>query len=1128
MRERSLMTMFCAALLIATASAAQQINPPRSGQLGSLQQGRVSSAYGMPPLSFEANQGQTSAQAKFIARGRGYSAFLTTGGMVLSIRPSKVVNSQPTDTSATSLQISGQPQRPILQFNLLGATQNPTATGEGEQPGRVNYFIGKDPKRWHRNVPTYARVRYKDVYPGIDLVYYGSQRQLEYDFEVSAAANPNLIQFEIKGADHMQLGGNGDLVLTLNGGELHFRSPVLYQESNGQRFAVDGGYVVKDATHIGFRLAHYDPSKPLVIDPVLVYSTYLGGSGDDEPHGIAIDGAGSIYVAGDTDSSDFPGTSAGSLDFGLPHAFVAKLDTTGSQLVYADYLGGDCGDWGAALAVDSGSEVYLTGNTCSDDFPTVTPYQSSQTGTRNGFVSKISADGSQLVYSTYLGGNSWDAPASIALDSSGDVLVAGITSSTNFPVANAFQSTMSANQGGVFGNYGFLTEFNSDGSFLVYSTYFGGSSMVIQSCSNGPCWFPPVNRITGLAEDANGNAYVTGYTNTYDFPVTQGAYSVTDTTPDNTLVGFVAKFNSSGGLDYSTYLYGSGGAQTDIEAIAVDGSGSAYVTGAATSDGTFPITSTSICDPGVSGLACSYTFVTKLDPTGSTLLYSTFLGPNNNASPQAIAIDGNNDAYILGMAWGCNSFAMVNGIESCGDLSTSDLLLVEIDPTGATELFATFLGGAENDEYPAGVVVDSAGNIFVGGETFSGDFPTTQGAFQGSLNGVSNAFLLKIAPGSAPAVSASPFLLQYASQQIGSSSPAATALLRNAGSSSLLISSITASGDFTETNDCGTTVPAAGSCTLSVTFSPTAAGSRSGSIIVQDNAAGSPHIINLSGDALGAVAVLTAASLGFAAQPVGSSSTAQGVTLTNAGNVALTVSDVQIAGDFVQNNNCPASLAANTSCVVNVTFTPIATGARSGSVTITDSAAGSPQAVNLVGVGTDFAFTSSQSGNAVIASGFASYQFTVSPVGGAFDSMIQLSCSATPSANCKVSPSAVSPNGSAVTATLTLSAAASVSQAGPVRPSPGRPIYAVWTPLQAIGMVGMILLGRRRRSSRPGVIVLLVLMTVGLMFMSGCGGGTGIKQPPQSGIAPGTYTITITGTSGALEHSLFLTLTVHH
>ena len=1118
-------TMLCVTLLIGTASAAEQPNPRQSEQLGSLEQGRVSSAYDMLPLTFEANQGQTNAHATFIARGKGYSAFLTTGGMVLSIRPSKILNSQRTDKVAVSMQISSQPQRSILEFSLLGSIQAPTAIGEGEQPGRVNYFIGKDPTRWRRNVPTYARVRYKNVYPGIDLVYYGSSRQLEYDFEVSAVANPNLIQFEIKGADRLQLDGNGDIVLTLSGGELHFQRPVVYQESNGLRLAVDGEYVVKDATHIGFRLAHYDPRKPLVIDPVLVYSAYLGGSGNDEPHGIAIDGAGSVYVAGDTDSSDFPGTSAGSLDFGLPHAFVAKLDTTGSHLVYADYVGGDCGDWGAALAVDSANEVYLTGNTCSDDFPTVNPYQPSQTGSRNGFVSKISVDGSQLLYSTYLGGNSWDAPTSIALDSAGDMLVAGMTSSTNFPVANAFQSTMSANQGGVYGNYGFLTELNPHGSLPVYSTYFGGSSMVIQSCANGPCWFPPFSRITGLAVDASGNAYVTGYTNAYDFPVTPGAYNVRDTTQNNTLVGFVGKFDASGGLDYSTYLYGNGGAQTDIEAITVDSSGSAYVTGATTSDGTFPITSTSICDPGVFGLACSYTFVTKLDPTGSSLLYSTFLGPNNNASPQAIAIDGNNDAYILGMTWGCNSFAMVNGIESCGDLSTSDLLLVEIDPTAATELLATFLGGAENDEYPAGVGVDPAGNIFVGGETFSGDFPTTQGAFQGTLNGVSNAFLLKIAPDSAPSVSASPFLLQYASQQIGSRSPAATALLRNAGSSSLLISSITASGDFTETNDCGTTVPAAVNCTLSVTFSPTAAGPRSGSIIIQDNAAGSPHIISLTGDALGAVAVLTAANLAFSAQPVESSGAAQAVTLRNTGNVDLTVGNVQIAGDFIQSNNCPATLAANASCVVNITFTPTAPGARNGSLTITDSAVGSPQTVNLVGVGADFAFTSSQGGNATIVGGIASFQFTISPVGGAFSSVIHLGCSATPLANCNVSPGAVTPNSSGVTAKLTLSAAASASQVGSDQLSPSRPIHAVWMQLQGIGLVGVILLVRRRRSSWRGAI-LLVLMTVGLVFMSGCGRGTGIKPQPQSGIAPGTYTITITGTSGALEHSLFLTLTV--
>ncbi|MGA8271225.1 MAG: choice-of-anchor D domain-containing protein [Candidatus Sulfotelmatobacter sp.] len=1183
-------------------------------------------------MTFEANHGQTNPQVKFLSRGKGYTAFLTANGIVLSLHADQPFPAQ-ASSSVTASSKSGQAANTKLQFKLVGATANPAVVGEELQPGRVNYFIGNDSTKWQRNVPTYGRVRYKNVYPGIDLLYYGNHQQLEYDFAISAGADPGQIQFEIGGANQIELDTAGNLVLQTNSGELHFQTPAIYQESQGQRVPLPGAYVMNDATHIAFHVAQYDSSKPLVIDPVLVYSTYLGGSGDDQPEGIAVDSTGSAYVTGYTDSTDFPLANPGSVPAGSTHVFIAKLDATGSNLVYADYLGGNGYDYGFALVLGSSNEVYLTGSTTSSNFPTVNPYQGTYPGSYNVFLTKVSADGSSLLYSTYLGGSGSDQPASIALDSSNDMFVAGTTTSTNFPTANAYQSTVSTNQGGMAGNYGFLTKFSPDGSSLVYSTYLAGNTNVALNCGGTPCWPQPYSGINGIAIDSTGNAYAGGITNTYNFPTTTGAYQTTDSTPQqNPIVGFVSKFSGAGSLDYSTYFYESSGSLTNINAIAVDSSGSAYVTGVALSDGTFPVTSTSICDPSVSGYNCSYAYITKFDPTGATLLYSTFLGVNNGANPAAIVLDASNDAYVASSTPN-SSFNIVNGIEAY--TNGSDLLIAEIDPLATTEIFATYFGGS-TDEYPAGMALDSSGSIYVTGSTDSTDLPLTQGSFQNNLGGGTDAFLVKIGTSSAAAVALSPNLLQFASQAVSTSSQAQTTLLRNMGSASLAISSITASGDFAETDNCGASVPAAANCTLSVTFTPTTAGTRTGSILIVDAAAGSPHVINLSGVGSGAIASLAPTSLTFSAQQVGNSSAAQAVSLTNTGNVAMSIGTVQttgdfaetnncsftlaasascainvtftptasgvrsgsltisnnaqaspqsvnltgtgsatplaiavvsptslaftgqqvgtssttqsvsltntgaltlnvgtlqVSGDFAQVNNCPATLAANASCTINVTFTPTVSGSRSGSLTITDSALTSSQTVSLSGSGSDFSLASSPGSDTIDSGAAASYKLTVSPVGGSFANAVKLTCSGLPAqASCGFSPSTVTPGANAASATLSITTGASATAALPVHSSHSGSLFAIWMPLQGLGLFGMILAAPRCDKRKLRVLAVLALLVVVLIAMTGCAGGTGIAPPNQNQnqtqTTAGTYTVTVTGASGSLQHSMHLTLVV--
>jgi hypothetical protein len=439
---------------------------------------------------------------------------------------------------------------------------------------------------------------------------------------------------------------------------------------------------------------------------------------------------------------------------------------------------------------------------------------------------------------------------------------------------------------------------------------------------------------------------------------------------------------------------------------------------------------------------------------------------------------------------------------------------------------ATYLGGS-GDDYASGIALDAAGNIYVAGSTDSADFPVTPGAFQTVLGGGADAFLLKIAASAAPAVAPTPGSLQFALQAVGSTSQPQTVLLRNMGSSALSISSIITTGDFAETNTCGTSVPAAGNCTLSATFTPTAAGSRIGSIVMQDDAAGSPHVINLSGSGAAAVAVLTPTSLTFSAQQLGTSSASQVVTLANNGNAVLSVGTIQTTGDFAQTNNCPASLAASASCNINITFAPTSSGARSGILTVNDNSSGGFQAANLSGSGIDFSLTSSASSNSIAPGSTASYTLTITPVGGSFASAVKLACTGLPAqASCNFSPSSVTPGANNATATLSISTTAAVATAVPFRPLRTGPMLAAWIQLQGIGLFGMILFARRRSTIKCPPRFLLILLTAALIFMTGCAGGTGIASQSQPGTTPGTYSITVTGTSGNLQHSLPLTLTV--
>jgi hypothetical protein len=589
-------------------------------------------------------------------------------------------------------------------------------TGVDQLPGKSNYFIGNDPGKWHRDITTYAKVRYQDVYPGIDLIYHGSWGQVEYDFVVAPGADPKSIRVAFPRVAGVRIDSQGKLVLNAGGGELRFHKPVVYQDGLGGRQFVEGAYLLDASKQVRFQIGHYDARKPLVIDPVLSYSTYLGGSGDDFGYGIAVDSAGNAYITGQTVSTNFPTANpvqpanAGGID-----AFVAALDPTGSTLLYSTYLGGSGEDVGYGIGVDSAGNAYVTGWTKSTNFPTANPFQPAYGGGfYDAFVTALDHTGSVLLYSTYLGGNDVDVGFGIAVDSAGNAYVTGYTGSNNFPTANPLQPT----NGGIDA---FVTKLDATGSMLLYSTYLGGS--------DGDYGY-------GIALDGAGSAYVTGVTLSTNFPTANPVQPANGGSQD----AFVAEINPTGAtLLFSTYLGGSG--DDGGYGIAVS-AGKAYVTGW-TDSTNFPTANP--LQPTYGGGVYD-AFVTALDPTRSTLLYSTYLGGNAYDRGGGIGVDSAGNAYVVGDTTSTN-FPVANPLQpTFGGLT--DAFVAELDSTGSTLLYSSYLGGAFVD-LGYGIAIDSAGNAYVTGRTLSHDFPTAN-PLQPTNAGGADTFVAKLTQFSSP------------------------------------------------------------------------------------------------------------------------------------------------------------------------------------------------------------------------------------------------------------------------------------------------------------------------------------------------------------------------------------------
>jgi len=976
------------------------------------------------PLSFEANRGQVPREVRFLSRSAGYTVFLTDSGAVMvlergtdSMGPSRLLSAQRTSSPKP-------PEPAVLRMKIEGASENQALTALEELPGHSNYFLGKDREKWLSNVPRYRKVRFQSVYPGIDLEYYGSPETLEYDFVVAPQADPGRIGLAIQGSDDLRIDQTGDIVVSVRGAEVRLTRPQIYQVSEKGKERIEGEYRFTGPNQIGFRIGAYDSTRTLVIDPQLSFSTFLGGSDYDAGSDVAVDSQSNVYIAGSTTSFDFP-TTPGAYLRTARSSFVTKISADGSTAVYSTYYGVSSTDAVAkAIAVNAAGEAYLIGSVRSPDLPT-TPnafqdhcgldINSSCTG--DTFVAKLSADGSTLLYSSYLGGGAEEQGYGVAVGGNGNAYFYGATWSSDFPTTPGAYQTQKRGFSDVF-----VAQFNASASTgaqsLIYSTCVGGSGNNADQNDYLP------HRID---VDAAGNAYFAGGTISTDFPTTGDAFQTA--APGNG-DGFVVKLNPQGsGLVYSTYL-GGPDSQDHANSIAIDAAGNAYVAGVTWSS-TFPVTPGSLQDSwaGTGG------FIAKLNPSGSALVYSTFF-PNVNQSTgiTSIALDASNNAFLTGVTsygGGADFFPVASPIQDkCGkvlppaNFCSNDAFVAKLNAAGNALVFSTFLGG-NNDETATGIAVDSAGDAYVVGQTYSFDFPSAN-AYQ-----------------------------------------PACALSHNQGCADVYVSKLS-----------GLKLPVFGDLPQYVTFS----------------------------------------------SPVGNPST-QSLTISNLGDAALSFSDISVGanGFSLVENSCsssPGIVNPNESCTLTIGFTPPDIILHSGTLTISDNAYMSPHQVSLQGIGSDYSMAA-EPGQATIDAGqSASFGVGAQPFNG-FNQPVSLACSgAPPESSCQLGSNSLLMDGAnivttTVTITTTTRSRSSAQQSG-------LSMRGFTASTAMLLFAGMLFTGKTRRVR--GIIALIALaLAFGGLY--GCGNGS---TPPEShGTPKGVYTITINASSVGLVRTTSLQLRVN-
>lgn len=682
------------------------------------------------PLMFEKNEGQTAKQVNYLTRTADYMMYFTPQEIVFDFRNT----ASPAAKHGKMKQLAETnvlPSQSVLRLQFVAANAHPKITGEKDLLAKTNYFIGNDPKKWHQNVPNYGRVHYQNLYPGINMVFYGKHNKLEYDIQIAPNADPKRASFKLAGAKEAALDSKGNLLITMPGHEkLQMHAPVIYQMDHGQKRSIKGNFVLSADQHVGFKVDPYDHSKTLIIDPVIVYSTYLGGSQDNAGLGIDTDKFPNpgVYLTGYTKSTDFPVVNAMQTT-NKSHgrtAFVTKVNRTGTSILYSTYLGGSgSNDEGFAIAVDGVGAAYITGETNSKDFPLVHPIQTTNPARDfAAFVTKLNPEGNAIEYSTYLTGSGENQEGNaITVDQQGFAYLTGETTSTDWPLKNPFQST---NKGTKFTAW--VAKINTIGDGLVFSTYLGGSGGQDEG--------------NAIGVDFDGFIVVTGETNSKDFPILN-ALQPKPGPKGAGQTGFVTRFNPNGAsLNYSTFWGGSGGNDYPTT-LSLDTNGDVSF-GGYTNSLDFPTQNAmQTTNRGAANGRGFNGFVSKFNRAGNLVFFSTYIGGSGgNDRVNSLSVDTQFVIHIVGQT-NSHDLTVLSPIQATNLGPDTTSFKYRLSGTGGL-IAATYLGGSGGKDIAHAVAIDSNLSSYVTGETNSADFPLLN-ALQTSHPATQMAFLYKVA-----------------------------------------------------------------------------------------------------------------------------------------------------------------------------------------------------------------------------------------------------------------------------------------------------------------------------------------------------------------------------------------------